>query len=120
MWRVFSPALLVCICLNRLLGAAAPAGEPPAKPISSIEQRFFEMLARAAADENLKNTKKSGGGGGGAFMEIRPEGGYLVGLEVWEGDWAGHQIIRGIRGIFQTPSGRVRGANHGHTAGEPQ
>jgi hypothetical protein len=67
----------------------------------------------------MLETKKSGGHGGGNFAEARPEGGLLVGFEVWKGDWSGHMIIRGIRPIFQLATGRVKGESHGTTHGLP-
>jgi hypothetical protein len=95
--------------------------QPPAQPPSSptIDERFYTALARGAASTDLEKTKKSGGSGGGAFAEVRPEGAYLVGFDVWEGDWSGHRIIRGMRAIFQTATGRIRGSGHGHTSGHP-
>ena len=42
----------------------------------------------------------------------------MVGLEAWEGDWAGHRIIRGLRPVFQTAAGRVRGQMQGTATGQ--
>ena len=94
-----------------------PPGSAPA--MSNIDQRFYAALAEAAVRAGLETTKKSGGGGGGAFAEVRSEGGILVGFDVWQGNWAGHRIIRGIRPIFQTAIGRVRGKSHGYAPGKP-
>ena len=103
--------LLTCV------PATAQQAQPPT--LSAIDKRFYETLARGAASTDLEKTKKSGGSGGGTFAEVCPQGGLLVGFEVWEGDWAGHRIIRGLRPIFQTASGRVRGSSHGDTPGQP-
>src|SRR5712671_4132171 len=81
--------------------ALAQSGNPqdpgrPAPAMSDIDQRFYAALADAAAYAELESTRKTGGHGGGSFTEIRPEGGILVGFDVWPGNWAGHRIIRGL------------------------
>lgn len=112
---------LLVIAIVFLCGLESADGQqsrPAAPVLNNIEQRFYDILARAAAGD-LEKTKKSGGSGGGKFRELRPEGGLLVGFETWHGDWNGHRIIRGIRPIFQTAAGRIRGAGHGNTPGDP-
>jgi len=99
--------------------APGPQTNPPPRVLSNIEKRFYAALAEAAARSDREETKKSGGHGGGEFTEVRPEGGLLVGFEVWRGNYAGHLVIRGIRPIFQTAAGRLKGKGHGNVKGEP-
>lgn len=64
-------------------------------------------------------TKASGGKGGTAFKEIFPEGGILVGFDVWQGPYAGAEsVIFGFKPIYQTLSGRHRGKAQGKQTGE--
>jgi hypothetical protein len=99
--------------------AAGQQAQPTVAALSNIDLRFFSQLKEAAARTDLEKTKKSGGGGGGSFAEVLPDGGIVVGFDVWQGSWAGHRIIRGVRPIFQTAIGRVRGKSHGNTPGKP-
>lgn len=119
--RSFETSILIISSLVAWIstvGAQQPAA-PVAPALSSIDQRFYASLKEAASRTDLELTKKSGGHGGGAFAEVRPEGGILVGLELWQGDYFGHLVIRGVRAIYQTATGRVRGAGHGNIHGEP-
>ncbi len=84
---------------------APPASVTPSSP----EARFYAKLAIAPR----MKTKAIGGPGGGRFEAFKAEGGVLVGLEVSTGSYAGHTVISGIRPIFQTLAGRVKGERYG-------
>lgn len=107
---------LVAVCAGSVFTTAIAQQSTPDDP---IQRRFYSALATAAQNVTTENTKKIGGGGGGRFFEVSPEGGILVGFDVWTGDWSGHKIIRGIRPIFQTARGRVPGQRHGVANGNP-
>jgi len=95
--------------------SAAFAQQPA--PGDAIHQRFYAALAAAAKSAVPEKTKRVGGHGGGNFIDTLEDGAILVGFEIWQGDYSGHRIIRGIRPIFQTASGRVPGGLHGHADG---
>jgi len=100
-------------------GIAALTPVASAQSENSIEQRFYAALAKAADNAAPKETKKVGGGGGGNFIDVPNGGGILVGFKVWQGDYSGHRIIRGIQPIYQTATGRVPGDLHGEKNGAP-
>ena len=77
------------------------------------EQRFF----LAMADAPQGKTKEAGGDGGKAFQEVFPEGGILVGFDVWEGEYAGTLVVHALCPIYQTLAGRQRGTVHGDKRG---
>jgi hypothetical protein len=102
-------------CLASISGAAF--SQQPTTG-NTIEQRFYAALAEASRSAGSEKTKKVGGKGGGNFIDVQSEGAILVGFEIWQGDYSGHRIIRGIRPIFQTANGRVSGAVHGVENGD--
>ena len=105
---------LICVAgVSRVASAQQPSTG------NVIPPRFYEALAAAATKAGAEYTKKVGGHGGTDFFEVSPEGAILVGFELWEGDYYGHRIIRGIRPIFQTAHGRVPGKVHGKQHGQP-
>jgi hypothetical protein len=114
--RSLLKALLNAICVASI-SSAAFAQQP--SPRNAISQRFYAALAAAAKSAVPEKTKRVGGPGGGSFIDVLEEGAILVGFEVWQGDYSGHRIIRGIRPIFQTASGRVPGSLHGEEDGAP-
>jgi hypothetical protein len=101
------------------LGMTALPPMASAQHENSIDQRFYAALAEAAKNAAPKSTKNVGGGGGGDFIDALEVGAILVGFKVWQGDYSGHRIIRGIQPIFQTASGRLPGDVHGEEDGAP-
>lgn len=111
----------VLMFLNVSVYTASAQFAPSGPAQSNDEKRLYLTLAREAQQANLENTKRVGGVLGDSFAETYPQGGILVGFDVWEGVYnAGVPlVIRGICPIFQTATGRVRGQNHGSTRGKP-
>lgn len=74
------------------------------------EQRFFAAMAEAPQDQ----TKTAGGSGGKDFKEVFPDGGILVGFDVWQAPYGGaEKVIYAICPIYQTLAGRQRGKIQG-------
>jgi hypothetical protein len=96
------------------------SSQQPAAPLSHLDQQFYATLAAGARQSgNFEKTDNVGAATGGAFSETYPDGGILVGFDVWTGDYGPNLVIRGIRPVFQTARGRVRGKGHGNTRGQP-
>ncbi|MEI6071518.1 MAG: hypothetical protein WCS31_06980 [Verrucomicrobiae bacterium] len=55
--------------------------------------------------------------GGTPFKEIFPEGGILVGMDVWRGYYGNAEAVCGLSPIYQTASGRQRGQIYGNKTG---
>ncbi|HEY3901468.1 MAG TPA: hypothetical protein VGM54_22855 [Chthoniobacter sp.] len=93
--------------INRLPpGFTAPATAPaPAAPTVASGAHMM--------------TQAVGGQSGKSFSETQPEGGILIGLDVWKGTYYRSLIIGGIRGIYETNKGRVRGQIFGQGSGDP-
>jgi hypothetical protein len=87
-----------------------------------MNAKFFSALAAGApaADEPVK-VPTVGSPGGTPFSETAPKGGLLVGLDVWTGTWGMKHwfVIAGVRPIYLTAGGLVRGQGHGATNGDP-
>lgn len=74
------------------------------------EERFFAAMAEAPQDQ----TKTAGGSGGKDFKEVFPDGGILVGFDVWQAPYGGaEKVIYAICPIYQTLTGRQRGKVQG-------
>lgn len=99
--------LIVVILLSTGLAAHAQSSSP-----TTPEQRFFAAMLEAPQDQ----TKTAGGSGGKDFKEVFPEGGILVGFDVWETTYGGaEKVVSAICPIYQTLSGRHRGKVQGST-----
>ena len=102
--------------------AAAAAGSRPVN-VSAFDAHFYQLVAAASQRSLLHKTIIVGGGTDGEdFSEVRPEGGILVGFDVWLGYTPApenHPVIGGLTPIFQTPAARVRGSKRGTGAGDP-
>jgi hypothetical protein len=110
-----NPKLLLTAFVAASLATAALAQEPA--PANPINQRFYATLATAAKSAVPNKTRRVGGGGGGKFIDVLEDGALLVGFDLWKGDYAGNEIIRGIRPIYQTAEGRFPGGLHGEKTG---
>jgi hypothetical protein len=95
--------------------AVAPPPLPPIPPSSGSER----PAAPTTPSEPHARTACGGGQSGKDFAETQPEGGVLVGLEVWKGEYFRALVIAGIRGIYRTDKGRVRGQIFGRGNGDP-
>ena len=104
-----------------LLSYAAFGQQPTSPaPLSKEDQHFYSTLAADARDAvSVQTTRNVGAMGGDAFDEVRPEGGILVGFDVWLADYGFNRVIGGLRAIFETANGRIRGDSHGTTLGKP-
>lgn len=114
--------LLTCLktVIMAALSCAAFGQEAvPSRPLSKIDREFYSTLATDAREVVPEQTRKVGAMGGDAFAEVYPDGGLLVGFDVWLGDYGSHRIIGGIRPVFETAGGRARGQSHGTTNGNP-
>ena len=112
-----SPTLKMLLAAACFAAIAGPAFAQDPAPESAISARFYTTLADAAKSAVPHKTKRVGGGGGGKFIDLLEDGAILVGFDVWKGDYAGNEIIRGIRPIFQTATGRFPGGLHGEKVG---
>lgn len=97
-----------------LAGSFVWAQKPAAASSNTPEARFFTALAAAAQDA----VSPVGGQGGTAFKEVFPEGGILVGFDVWQGPYGdAKSVIKAICPIYQTVNGRHRGQVQGEKEG---
>lgn len=105
-----------------LMMACAAFGQNSGTLLPGMNQRFFSTLAAGAppADQPVK-TPTVGTPGGAPFTETAPGGGLLVGFDVWTGFWGLKRwfVIAGVRPIYLTANGVVRGEGHGLTKGDP-
>ncbi len=121
----------ICTGTRSLPGAAAPSTakndvpvrKTPSLPVASgpasspvtPEQRFYAAIAAMPHVQ----TGAAGAMGGKDFSLIQPEGGVLVGFDLWQGMYYRELVVGGIRPIFQTGKGRVRGPTFGKGDGNP-
>jgi hypothetical protein len=89
------------------------ASAEPASALPEEARAFYAALPASEGSTHIHRTKEVGGNGGIPFEEVCPDGGVLIGFEVWEGDYSTHLVLRGIRPIFRTAAGRVVGNLHG-------
>jgi len=95
--------------------ATGVPGQQPSPPL--LSKGFWDSLGSNAGNLPAPGkTKTAGGLGGVDFTDVRP-GAILVGLEVWKGEYAGDDVIRAIRPIYETATGRVTGRIYGRKAG---
>lgn len=81
-------------------------------PDTGPQQRFFTAMAESPQGQ----TKTAGGSGGKDFKEVFPEGGILVGFDIWETSYGNaEKVISAICPIYQTMNGRQRGKMQGST-----
>lgn len=99
--RLFACAALLCTFVS---AAAGPSSKD-------------DRLGAAIAEAPKAKTEAAGGTGGTPFEQIAPDNGLLVGFDVWEGDYGCKLVIVGLRPIFQTPEGRIRGQLQGEENG---
>ena len=85
----------------------------PTPSDSTPQERFFAAIKSSPPHE----TKPTGGMGGTPFKEIFPEGGILVGLDVWCGNYGNAVVVCGFSPIYQNLSGRHRGKFYGNKTG---
>lgn len=93
---------------------------PVAPPLSTAPATARTLPATPTTpSENHTRTGTVGGQSGKDFAETQPEGGVLVGFDVWKGTYYRELVIGGIRAIYQTPKGQVHGRVFGRGEGEP-
>jgi hypothetical protein len=95
----------------------APAQQPSA--ILEAQQRYYAALAEGVKGPNLHKTEQVGTVTGHDFTEVNPEGGFVVGFDFWKANHKKTTVVNGVRPIFQTALGRVRGNSYGHSEGDP-
>jgi len=75
--------------------------------------------ADPVSNANLRQTPTAGGQSGKDFSETQPDGGALVGLDVWKGEYYRALVIGAIRAVYQTDKGStMRGEIHGRGKGD--
>ena len=104
----------ILIILTLMWSNPTQAQLPPQIPVgSTLQERFFAAMVSAQQHE----AKTAGGMGGTPFKEVFPNGGILVGLDVWHGGFHNAEVICGLAPIYQTISGRSRGKQYGNITG---
>lgn len=112
-WSTPATAPTIAAATEKLAPATTPAvGQKPAGPSSLAVASFYERIGKA-----LKNPKKTTPIGnpknGNSFTALPSEAAVLVGFAVKKGDWFGNPIISSLQPIFETRTGRIRGATVG-------
>jgi hypothetical protein len=104
--------LLFGLLAGPLLFAQQPASSGKVTP----EERFFTAMESAEQE----STTTAGGQGGTAFKEVFPDGGVLVGFDIWLGPyWNAPSVVKAICPIYETAKGRQRGKVYGEKNGSP-
>jgi beta-lactamase regulating signal transducer with metallopeptidase domain len=73
---------------------------------------WLSLLLRSTDVIPVK-TRRLGGGGGGQNTDLPMPYGILVGFKIRSGDFAGHNVITGLKSIFYTPGGTIYGNRRG-------
>jgi hypothetical protein len=94
-------------------GVGSAAGEATTIPGAS------GIAMPAAPEKTMGKTAISGGQSGKDFAEAQPEGGVLVGLDLWKGEYYRQLVIGGVRAIYKTNKGLVKGKIYGRGEGNP-
>lgn len=103
------------LVLPGLLAASLSFAQNSSSKLSP-EERFFQTTAVASPN----TTAVAGGKGGTPFKEVFPDGGILVGFDVWLGSWGtAETVVRAICPIYETLQGRHRGKVYGKKDGSP-
>jgi hypothetical protein len=108
--------LLPFLALSLAVGSSAQQPAPTAP--SAQTQKFFSELAEIAKAKSYGVSEFEGNKGGNEFDDVSPDGGVLVGFDIWQGSDRVKTGISGLCPIFETATGRVRGKQHGGNKGE--
>jgi hypothetical protein len=108
--------IAVILAFSLLAGSWGFAQQSAAPGKVTPEERFFTAMASAGQE----TTTAAGGEGGTAFTEVFPDGGILVGFDVWLGPyWDASSVVKAICPIYETDKGRQRGKVYGEKNGSP-
>ncbi len=88
------------------------AGQNTAGPSSLAVASFYDRIGKALRSPK-KTTPVGNAKNGNSFTAVPPEAALLVGIAVKKGDWFGNPIISALQPIFETRTGRIRGATVG-------
>jgi hypothetical protein len=107
------PAISFCLCFT------APAQQPAgtAQP-ASAQERFFSDAKIDALDPSVGRTRTIGAPTGIEYADVKPEGGIIIGFDIWKGNYQKLLVVFGIQPIYLTPHGKVRGKRRGGQAGQ--
>ncbi len=111
----------VVLAFTTLAPATTHAQQPPAPAAdaqAAAEQRFFAKVVIDTKEKGVTKGPTTGAPTGDEYTETAPDGGILIGFELWKGSFRGSMlVVGGIRPIFLTPKGRVLGKVQGRSAG---
>ncbi len=93
-----------------------PAERPKPKDelLSPAARRLLAEVSQHVSAGAAEQSDPAGGTGGTPFEEIPIQGALLVGLNLTEGDFAGHTILRAVQAIYLGPEGLLDGEPHGN------
>jgi hypothetical protein len=103
----------ITAALEKAAPATIPAaGQKPAGPGSMAVASFYDRIGNGLRSPK-KTTPIGSSKKGNSFTAVPSEAALLVGIAVNKGDWFGTPIISSLQPIFETRSGRIRGATVG-------
>lgn len=110
------PSITLVLTLLLTLFAHAQQTGTAASPATPAA-RFYAKMAEATQGPDVRRTATVGAPTGVEYAELPPAGGVLVGFDLWKGNFRRFLVVSGIRPIFQTATGRVRGKTYGSEGG---
>jgi len=109
---------MIRTCLRAFVLTAWTFVLPLAQAQQPTLQRFFAKLATDPKGSGLGKTATVGSPTGYEYRDWRKEGGLLVGFDLWKGNFQDHMlVVCGVRPIYMTAKGKVRGKLYGSGSG---
>src|SRR5258708_25264286 len=105
-------ALPFALVTLTFLGLYTSSAQQPNTAVSATQQRYYAALAEGVKGASLRKTETVGLPTGTDFSDFRPEGGFLTGFDLWKSNYKKTVVINGIRPIYQTPAGKIRGNSY--------
>lgn len=100
-----------------LLALSPIVRSAPAAPPGKDEGTFFAIVKAGSKKPLLARTKTVGSATGIEYFDTQGEGGIIVGFDFWTSNYTQHLVVNGVRPVYQTIKGRVRGKARGYRVG---
>lgn len=101
------------------LGLSLSFAQQPNPAAIAAQGRYYAALADGIKGSNLRKTESVGTPTGHDFTDTRPEGGFIIGFDFWKANYKKTTVVNGVRPIYLTQTGKVRGNAYGHSEGDP-
>lgn len=107
-----TPFLAALLLALFTIVSTAPAASP-----GKAQEPFFGAVKAGSKKATLSRTKTVGAPTGIDYFDTQGDGGIIVGFDFWTSNYTQHLVINGVRPVYQTPKGRVRGKARGYRVG---